>query len=173
MGVNTAIIVVNPLENNGLDISKILKGLHVPTAIEQENLDFETTLGCLWDQASIGDLAATIYKGKVILIDDAHYIDIGNIPPFTAAYNAEVLQIEHSDTVDAGEFSFWKADELVRKVSSGSEAWMDEFIEEGITDEQILSPLASIDIGTPQEFEKESSHPMDVLASYALDYLVV
>ena len=170
MGVNTTIIVVKPLENNRLNIASVLKGLAIPAAIEQERLDFEATLGRLWDQASVGDLAATIYEGKVIFIDDAHYIDIGKIPPFTAAYPAEVLQIENSDTVESGQFSFWKAGELVRKVTSGMEEWMDEFNEAGITDEKILSTLASIDIGPPQEFEKESSYPMDVLASYALDY---
>lgn len=97
MGIHTTIIVVKPLGDKELNTTEILKGFRVPAAVEQEDLDFKNTLNRLWDRSSVGDMAATTYKGKIIFVDDAHYIDIETIPPFTAAYPAEVLQIEHSD----------------------------------------------------------------------------
>ena len=50
------------------------------------------------------------------------------------------------------------------------EQWTDDLEEMGITDKDILSSCKPVDIGAPLEFEKESSHPMSVLAAYALDY---
>ena len=154
----------------GLITTEILKGLRVTVDIEQEELDFETTLNRLWNQSSTTAIAATIYKDKVIFVDDAHNIDVNAIPPFTAAFPAEVLQVENSNTVQAAEFCLWVKGELVRKVSFGLEEWIDDLKEAGITDEEILKRHEDVDIGVPLEFEKESSHPMDVLAIYALDY---
>ena len=170
MGIHTTIIVVKPLGDKELNTTEILKGFQVPAAVDQEDLDFQNTLDRLWNRSSIGDMAATTYKGKIIFVDDAHYIDIETIQPFTAAYPAEVLRVDHSDTVEAGEFSFWVDGALVRKATSGMEQWMDDLEEMGITDKDILSSCEPVDIGAPLEFEKESSHPMDVLAMYALDY---
>jgi hypothetical protein len=170
MGVNTTIIVVKPLADNGLNIAKILGGLHLPAALEQEGLDFEDTLTRLSDPSSPGDIAATTYEGKVIFVDSARYIDEEAIPAFTTSYPAEVLQVLNSDTTDTGEFSFWKGGELLRKLSSGLDVWMNELDEMGIVDEEILSHFESVNIGVPLEFEKESSDPTSVLAAYALDY---
>ena len=81
-----------------------------------------------------------------------------------------MLRVDHSDTAEAGEFSFWVEGALVRKATSGMEQWMDDLEEMGITDKDILNSCKQVDIGAPLEFEKESSHPMTVLATYALDY---
>jgi hypothetical protein len=170
MGVNTTIIIVKPLGDMELNTAEILKGLRVPATIEQEDLDFENTLSRLWDRSSVGATAATTYKGKIIFVDNAHNIDVEAIPKFTSAYPGEVLRVDYSDTVEAGEFSFWVEGVLVRKATSGMEKWMDDLEEMGITDKDILSSCKPVDIGTPLEFEKESSHPMTVLATYAVDY---
>jgi len=170
MGVNTTIIIVKPLKDKELNTSEILKGMRVHAAVEQDDLDFEHTLSRLWDQSSVAATAATSHNGKIIFVDFARNIDMEMIPPFTAAYPAEVLQVENSDTTDTGEFSFWKEGELIRKVSSGLEEWMSELDEMEIVDKEIVSHFESVNIGAPLEFEKESSHPMNVLASYALDY---
>jgi len=170
MGVNTTVIIVQPLGDKELNTGEILKGLRVHAVVEQGDLDFEQTLSRLWDRSSVAATAATTHKGKIIFVDDARNIDIGTIPLFTAVYPAEVLQIENSDTTDTGEFSFWKEGELIRKVSSGLEEWMSELDGMGIADKEIVSHFESVDIGAPLEFEKESSHPMNVLASYCLDY---
>jgi len=170
MGVNTTIIVVKPFGEKRCDTAEILKGLGVPIAIEQEDLDFESTLGRLWHQSSAAATAATTYKDKVIIVNDGNNIDLEAIQPFTAAYPAEALLVENSDTAGAGEFCFWVKGELVRKVSFGLEEWIDDLKEAGITDEEFLKRHENVDIGAPLEFEIKSSHPMDVLAIYALDY---
>jgi len=170
MGVNATIVIVKPLGDRELNTAEILKGLRFPAAVEQEDLDFENTLSRLCDQSSVGATAATTYKGKIIFVDNAHNIDIEAIPEFTAAYPGEVLRVDHSDTAEAGEFSFWVEGALVRKATSGMEQWMDDLEEMGITDKDILNSCKQVDIGAPLEFEKESSHPMTVLATYALDY---
>lgn len=170
MGVNTTIIIARLLGEKEMNTAKILEGLRVPSVVEQEDMDFENVLNRLYDQSSVAAIAASTYKGKIIFVDDIRNIDTGAIPPFTSAYTAEVLQIENSDSTGTGEFSFWKEGELVRKVSSGLEEWMRELNEMGIDDKEIVSHFESFDIGAPLEFEKESSHPMSVLATYALDY---
>ena len=170
MGVNTTIIVVKPLGQTRCDAVEILKGLHIPVAIEQEDLNFETTQNRLRHQSSAAATAATIYNDKVIFVDNRHIIDLDAIQPFTAAHPAETLLVENSDTMGAAEFCFWVNGELMRKVSLGLEQYIDDLKEAGITDEEILKQHEDVDIGTPLEFEKESSHPMDVLARYALDY---
>ena len=47
MGINTTIIIVKPLGDKELNTTEILKGLRVPAAVEQEDLDFENTLSRL------------------------------------------------------------------------------------------------------------------------------
>jgi hypothetical protein len=104
-----------------LNTAKILEGLDVSAALEQEDLGFEDTLTRLSNPSSLGDIAATTYERKVIFVDNARYIDEEGIPSFTSSYPAEVLQVLNSDTTDKGEFSFWKSGELLRKLSSGLE----------------------------------------------------
>jgi hypothetical protein len=169
MGVNATIIVVKPLGEKRYDAAQILKELCVTVAIEQDDLDFETTLGRQWDQSSAAATAAATYKDKVIFVL-GHNIDLDVIQQFTAAYPAEALLVNNSDTTDVAEFCFWVNGELVRKVSLGLEKWIDELKAAGITDEEILKRHEDVDVGNPLEFEKDSSHPMDVLSIYALDY---
>jgi hypothetical protein len=170
MGLNTTVIVVKPLGEKRFNVVEILNGLRKSVVIEQEDVDLEIALRNLMDKSSGGVIAAADFKEMAILVDDGHYIDLKDIPPFTSAYPAEVLRVEHSDTVEAGEFSFWVKGELIRKVSFGFEDWIIELKEAGITDEEILKGQENVDIGAALEFEKDSTSPMDVLARYALDY---
>ena len=169
MGISISLYAIREKQKtSGSD--DLLCKLKIAGAPELVDLGFADTLGHLRNRKSEALIAIGQHDETHFIVDNGRMLPERYFVDFSRVYAAEVLFVDYSDSVDAGEFSFWRAGELIRKFSIGYEVWLQEFEEAGILDQFILEAVTPKDIGAPLEIEKNGSSPLDVLETYAIGY---